>query len=101
MFEAGFPGPAVGEGPVFEVLGDDALFPGAVDQEAGVFVVVEAEVQIVMDAVEVFDGGAPAEEVGGGGGVDVFGEFVADGYVLVVGLGFVAQLVGGGAFVVL
>ena len=68
-------------------------------QDAGVAIVVQPEVQIVMDPVEILDGRAPPEKVRRRRLVDVLGQFVALVHVLVVNLGFVAQAVGVGPFV--
>ena len=51
------PRPSPGQREVLQILGHYALFPGPVDENAGVLVVVEPEVQIVMYPVEVLDSG--------------------------------------------
>ena len=61
---------------------------------------VQAEVQIVMNPVEVLYGRAPPEQVRGRGGVDVLGQLGTHLHILEVGLLLVAQLLAAGLLVV-
>ena len=63
-------------------------------QQAGIAVVVQPEVQIVVDAVEVLNGRAPPEQMGGRGLVNILGQLHPRRHLLVVKLFLMAQGVG-------
>jgi hypothetical protein len=63
-------------------------------QDAGVAVMVQTEVQIVVDPMEVFDGCAPSKQVCGRRFVNVFWEFIPLIDVFVIDLALIAKAIG-------
>ncbi len=63
-------------------------------QDAGVAVMVQTEIQIVVDPMEVFDGCTPSKQVCWRWLVNVFREFVPLVDVFVIDLALIAKAIG-------